>query len=165
MKGTITFRRRLSEGVIVPGVKRKRTAVDVAPLLAEVWDELRVHRERLSEVQVASGLVFPAEDGRHHARTILREPFKRIRAIAGITKRFTPHGCRRTASALIRRAAGSAVSMAIVGHTTDRMHRHYAVVDAREKSEAARKAFRLLEGGSADRSPPASGGDREEATG
>lgn len=61
---------------------------------------------------------------------------------------FTPHGCRRTAAALYRRVAGSAVSKAIVGHTTDRMHEHYAVVSTAERNAAARGAFRLLQGGS-----------------
>lgn len=144
---TITFRRRLSEGELLPGVKRSRKAHDVAPLLEEVAHELDKAMATQSEEQAQSGLVFPAEDGRHHARTLLREPFKRILAHAGITKRFTPHGCRRTAAAFYRRVAGSAVSKAIVGHTTDRMHEHYAVVSSEEKRTAAKGAFRLLQGG------------------
>ena len=145
---TITFRRRLSEGELLPGVKRSRKARDVAPLLDEVEAELDRKLATMSPAERESGLVFPAEDGRHHARTLLREPFKRILAHAAITKRFTPHGCRRTAAAFYRRVAGSAVSKAIVGHTTDRMHEHYAVVSTAERNAAARGAFRLLQGGS-----------------
>ena len=158
---TLTFRRRLSEGELLPGVKRSRKAHDVAPLLDEVAKELDRARAGLSERQKETGLVFPAEDGRYHARTLLREPFKRILARAGITKRFTPHGCRRTAAAFYRRVAGSAVSKAIVGHTTDRMHEHYAVVSSEEKRTAARGAFRLLDGGKNG----GSDGGSEEAAG
>jgi integrase len=120
----------------------------------------------LNEARIASGFVFPAEDGRHHARTILRDPFNRIREAAGITKHFTPHGCRRTASALYRRVAGSAAAMAVVEHTTNAMHLHYAFIEARRRRARPRgKAFKVLEGGVTDRSPPGSGGDHEGATG
>lgn len=142
--GTITFRRRLSEGTVLPGVKRSRTAKDVAPLLPVVRAELELHRRGLNEEQRASGLVFPAEGGGHRDRGVLRKAFEGARRAAGIRQRFTVHGCRRTSSALYRRAAGSVVAKAIVGHTTDAMHAHYAVVDQAEKAAAARGAFRML---------------------
>lgn len=142
--GTITFRRRLSEGEVLPGMKRSRTAKEVTPLLPLVRAELELHRRTLNEEQRASGLVFPAEDGGHRDRGVLRKAFEGARKAAGIRQRFTPHGCRRTSSALYRRAAGSVVAKAIVGHTTDAMHAHYAVVDAAEKAAAAGAAFRML---------------------
>ena len=48
---------------------------------------------------------------------------------AGITKRVTLHGLRRTATDLLRRAAVDPVAAkAIIGHTTDRMRQHYSTV-------------------------------------
>lgn len=155
---TITFRRRLSEGQVLPGVKRSRTAKDEAPLHPVVWAELEAHRAQLGPAELASGLVFPSADGGHHARTVLKRPFKRALKLAGIAKRFTPHGCRRTASALLRRVGGSVVTKAIVGHTTDAMHEHYAVVGMDEKARASREAFRVLEGGRSGE--PGKSGDR-----
>lgn len=151
-KQTITFRRRRSGDEILPGVKRSRTARDVAPLHPAVWAELEAHREDLNDLQRATGLVFPSTEGGYHARSVLDRAFRDSRRVAGIAKRFTPHGCRRTASALYRKAAGSVVSMAIVGHTTEEMHRHYAGPNTAEKVAAARGAFRLLEGGGAGES-------------
>jgi hypothetical protein len=60
---------------------------------------------------------------------------------AGIQKRFTPHGCRRTGAKLYGKTVGTRIAMAIVGHTAERMHQHYAPVDAAEKQAAARAAF------------------------
>ncbi len=98
---TITFRRRLSEGELLPGVKRSRKARDVAPLLDEVEAELDLKLATMSPAERESGLVFPAEDGRHHARTLLREPFKRILAQAGTCAPYiAPGACWQSRSDL-----------------------------------------------------------------
>lgn len=138
---------------VVPGVKRDRFGEDVPPLLEEVLTELRKLRSSFNEVQLASGLMFPTPDGRHHSRTILYKPFNDIREHAGITKRFTPHGCRRTGAKLYGRTAGTRMAMDITGHRTEAMHRHYTPVDAAEKSAAGRRAFaglRVIAGGLED---------------
>lgn len=147
--GTITFRRRLSRGEVLEGVKRSRRAQDVVPLLPEVRVALREHRMRLAP-ELRNKLVFPSEVGGHHDRRIFKTVFPRILRLAQIDKRFTPHGCRRTAAALYRRAAGSVVAKAIAGHVTDRMHEHYAVVSTQEKRDAAQRAFRLVVGGGSE---------------
>jgi len=108
-----------------------------------------------NEAQAASGLIFPAEDGRHHTRTILRDPFKAILKKASITKRFTPHGCRRTGEKLYGRTSGTRMAMEIAGHRTEAMHRHYTPVDGEEKQAAARAAFgglKVIQGGSSPES-------------
>ena len=117
----------------------------IAPLLPEVLEALKAHRADFNPKQQASELVFPSLSGGFRARSVLDKPFARIRAKAGIEERFTPHGCRRTAAALYRRAAGSVVSKSIAGHTTDEMHRHYAIVSSAEKQQAARLAFAGLQ--------------------
>ena len=79
------------------------------------------------------------------------KPFKDIVKAAGIERRFTPHGCRRTGAKLYGRTAGTRIAMDIAGHRTEKMHHHYAPTDAAEKQDAARKAFgglRALESGS-----------------
>jgi integrase len=144
-EGEIHFRQRVSGTEVLPGVKRSRTSKDVAPLLPEVLEALKVHRADFNPKQQASELVFPSLSGGFRARSVLDKPFARIRAKAGIDERFTPHGCRRTAAALYRRAAGSVVSKSIAGHTTDEMHRHYAIVSSAEKQQAARLAFAGLQ--------------------
>ncbi len=134
-------RRRLSEGVETPGVKRDRLGEDAPPMLAEVHDALKAYWATFNAAEASSGLMFPAKDGRHHARTVLRKAFKDILAKAGIHKRFTPHGCRRTGEKLYGKTAGTRLAMEIAGHTTTRMHEHYTPIDASEKQAAARAAF------------------------
>lgn len=163
----ITFRRRISAGQVLPGLKRSRTERDRTPLLPFVEAALDGHRAQLSDVQLRSGLVFPSAQGTHHARTLLNVPFKRMLAEVSIRRRFTPHGARRTASALYRRAAGSAVAMAIVGHRTGEMHLHYSPVADDEKAVAAQTAFRLFTGEPDNKGGPEGGskGARRESIG
>ena len=105
---------------IIPGVKRDRFGEDAPPLLDEVYEVLLADRSAFNETQLQSGLLFPTRDGKHHYRTILSKPFKDICARAGITKRFTPHGCRRTGAKLYGRTAGTRIAMDIAGHRTER---------------------------------------------
>lgn len=140
-KGIVIARRRLSGSEVLEGVKRSRRAVDRVPLLPEVWTVLQAQWAEHTERQVASGLAFPSRSGRHHAKSILRKPVMRIAAEAGIDKRLTPHGFRRTAVDMYRRTSSSVVSKAIAGHLTEGMHAHYSRVDEKEKLEAATKAF------------------------
>jgi integrase len=70
---------------------------------------------------------------------------------AGISKRLTAHGLRRTFNDLARRVSNREVVMAITGHTTDRMFEHYSLVDAAEKQAVS---VRLLELAAASELPP-----------
>ena len=119
--------------------------------LAEVLVELEALRSTFNAEQRASGLLFPTPAGKHHYRTLLHKPFLDICKHAGIEKRFTPHGCRRTGAKLYGRTVGTRVAMDIAGHLTEERHRHYTPLDAAEKNEAGRQAFaglRLIAGGS-----------------
>jgi integrase len=159
-EGVIHFRRRRSGHEVVPGVKRSRTSKDVAPLTDELKAALEAHEAALNDDQKDSGLVFPSEGGGFRSRSVLDEPFRIILKAAGISKRFTPHGCRRTAAALYRKVAGSVVSKAIAGHTTDAMHAHYAVVDAaelRQVGERAGRRLRIIEGSGLSSGPETDG--------
>lgn len=130
--------------------KRDRHGEDVPLLLPEVLEALEAHRATFNEAQRKSGLLFPSRDGRHHSRTVLAKPLVDICQHAGITKRFTPHGCRRTGAKLYGRTSGTRMAMSIAGHMTEAMHAHYAPVDASEKLAAGNRAFlRIRKGGQA----------------
>ncbi|MEO1173665.1 MAG: tyrosine-type recombinase/integrase, partial [Myxococcota bacterium] len=130
----------------MPGVKRDRFGEDVPPLLDEVLVELEALRSTFNEKQRASGLLFPTAQGGFHSRKFLRKPLFDICEHAGITKRFTPHGCRRTGAKLYGRTAGTRMAMDIADHVTDATHRRYTPLDAAEKAKAGRQAF-AREGG------------------
>jgi integrase len=136
--------RRFSGEEIVPGVKRDRFGEDAPPCLPEVLDALKQHWATFNEAQWKSGLMFPAKDGHPFDRGCLRKAFVDIRHRAGITKRFTPHGCRRTGEKWYGRTSGTRMAMEIAGHRTLRMHEHYTPVLAEEKQAAARGAFGQL---------------------
>ena len=158
----IHVRRRISADRVVPGVKRSRSARDVVPLLSGLANVFAWHRARLSEVQRESGWVFPTKAGAPRAKTVLRKPFKDILKHAKIAKRFTPHGCRRTANDLYRQTTSEVVTRSITGHLTHRMHAHYSTVSAEEKVKAATAAFADLvpeEGTAATASNGVSDGD------
>lgn len=134
--------RRVSDGEVVPGVKGDRFGEDTPPLLPEVYEAILEARKTYNEAQLASGLVFPAKDGGLHDRQWLSEAFKEIVKKAGITIRFTPTGARRTGETWYGRTEGtSRVSMAISGHRTEAMHRHYGSAGADEKLELAKRTW------------------------
>ncbi|MEO1229875.1 MAG: tyrosine-type recombinase/integrase [Myxococcota bacterium] len=146
VNGFIKVRRRLSGKDVIPGVKRSRAGADFPPLWPEVAEALHEHRSEFNPAQRASGLVFPTRKGTHRTRTILNNPYKDICERAGITARLTPSsGPRRTATLLYRKAADSAVARHIVGHTTTKMHDHYAPADVEEKMAAADSVRRGLQ--------------------
>lgn len=132
--------RRLSDGEIVPGVKADRFGEDVPPLLPEVYEAILELRTTFNDEQLASGLVFPARDGRHHDRFWLRRAFADCCKRAAITNRFTPTGARRTGETLYGRTVGTR-AMAITGHRTEAMHQHYGSADAEEKLAMADKTW------------------------
>ncbi len=147
-EGVVHLRRRYSGKEVLPGVKRSRISKDVAPLLPELATLLEAKRAAFTDEQRASGLVFPAVRPRHAgdpigpvARSVLDEPFQRWLAKAGITKRFTPHGLRRTAALAYRLAGTSTLARDILGHRTEEMHRHYAPEQTEERRAAAERAF------------------------
>ena len=154
--GVITVRRRVSGKAVVPGVKRSRRSKDVVPLLPELASVLDKHRRSMTAMQLAAGWVFPTADGNTRTGSVLRKPFKVILEKAKITKRFTPHGLRRTANDLYRRVSSEVVTKAITGHVTQRMHEHYSTVTADEKIAAARRAFgEVLQSGGGSGGPSA----------
>ena len=128
--GVIRIRRSRVRGVIRNTTKTgKRRIVPFPPELATV---LRVHRQHLIETQhpgLKHGWLFANAVGKPFANGSLYAKSRVVLKHAGITKRVTLHGLRRTTTDLLRRAAIDPVAAkAIIGHTTDRMREHYSTV-------------------------------------
>jgi integrase len=159
--GKIRFRRRRYHDQTYAGVKgptsSARRRVHEVALTPEHAEDLHEHRARLVAEQhrgLAGGWVFPSRMGGLHANSVLDKPFKDILAHLEITKRFTPHGLRRTCTDLTRQVSSSVVTKAITGHVTDAMHEHYSTVSLVEKRDAMQRVVRLVSGGSCGGSTP-----------
>ena len=87
------------------------------------------------------GLVFPSRAGTYRTPAMLTKPLTRCCQIAGIDKRLSSHGLRRTANDLLRRANGDTVVRAMIGHATSEMTRLYSNVDHDERARAHATAF------------------------
>lgn len=74
-------------------------------------------------------LVFPARGGGLRRSNVLRKPLNEALARAGITKRFTVHGFRRTWVSRARLLADGITQRSIVGHADEAMTERYAWVD------------------------------------
>ena len=115
------------------------------PLTTELAAELKTHRQRLVREQaigLASGWMFPSSrTGGLMSRTALAKPLLAALEAAGIDRRFTIHGFRRTFNNLLRRATTGEVVRSMTGHVTERMTEHYSHVDGDEKRLAVLNAF------------------------
>jgi integrase len=129
----------------------------VYPLVPELIDVLREHRQRLLADQhpgLKEGWVFATTD-REGKEARLACPKAWARALprwlraAGITKHITPHSLRRTNVDLLRRAQVDAVvARSLVGHATEAMRDHYSTVASDEQHEAVNRVVKLVKGGS-----------------
>jgi integrase len=117
------------------------------PLVPELAVVLREHRECLVARQakgLEEGWVFPSAVGGLHPKEVLRKPLRKALNKAGIVRRFTVHGFRRTFNNLSRQVAGEIVTRAITGHATQSMTEHYSQVGGAEKLAAAGQIVRLV---------------------
>jgi integrase len=114
--------------------------VRTVPLTAELAEVLRDLRRN---ARGGAGWVFANEDGGLLGPCALRFPLVRVLKRAGITKRVSVHGLRRTFNNLSRQVAGNIVTRAITGHVTEEMTEHYSHVDRAEKLRAADQVVAL----------------------
>lgn len=127
------------------------------PITAVLVEALRAHRQRLLKEQdrkrLASGLVFPSNTG-----TLLcngggiGKPWARVLEAAGVSRRITIHGLRRTFNNLARQVSSAVVTQAMTGHVTDAMTEHYSHVEQSEKRAAVAQIARMVAQSSGDRS-------------
>jgi integrase len=141
------IRRTVCERELRPLTKtRKARIVGVPEVLTEV---LRRHRERLVAAQhpgLASGLMFPSMKGTPLANSRISAALQDACKEAGIKRRFTSHGFRRTLTDLLRNAhVDPVIAAGLTGHETERMRRHYSTVRSSEAVEAGERVVRLLQ--------------------
>ena len=105
---------------------------------ADLVEVLRWHvkTQLVTPEQKDGELLFPSEFGGFRNANCLQKPFKACAKAAGLDKRFTPRGMRRTFNDLARRARlESIVIKSISGHLTDRMKNLYSTVGEEEQRE------------------------------
>ena len=142
--GLIRIRRAQWRGKVSTTKTGKTRSVPLVPELAVV---LREHRECLVARQakgLEEGWMFPSAVGGLHPKEVLRKPLRKALKSAGIVRRFTIHGFRRTFNNLSRQVAGEIVTRAITGHATQSMTEHYSHVGGAEKLAAAGQIVRLV---------------------
>jgi integrase len=105
---------------------------------ADLMAVLRWHvdTQLVTPEQKNSDLLFPSELGGFRGANVLQKPFRACAKAAGLGKRFTPRGMRRTFNDLARRAKLEGIVIkSVSGHLTDRMKQHYSTVDGEEQRE------------------------------
>jgi integrase len=75
----------------------------------------------------------------------VNKPWHRVLEAAGITRRVTLHGLRRTFNNLSRQVAGEIVTRSMTGHVTHQMTEHYSFVEPAEKRAALASILQLVE--------------------
>lgn len=134
----------------VRGVVRERTKTNKVrriPLAPGVVEELAAQRDRLKErareesirageIVQPSEWIFPGDTGLPRYSTTLAKPMQRALSDAGIARRLTPHGLRRTLNDVLKLVASADVQKAITGHATDRMREHYQHIRIEERAAA-----------------------------
>ncbi len=141
----------------------KTGTVRTVPLTPELGHVLEAHRRLLVQAQhpgLAAGWVFPSVRGGLRTSSSIVKPLVAALKKAGVRRRQTVHGLRRTLNDLLRQVTTGEVVRAVTGHVTERMTEHYSHVAAAEKSAAVSRALRLVVGGAGgdvggDRAPGA----------
>lgn len=143
----LKIRRSVCERKLRPLTKTRRARiVGVPEVLARI---LRKHRETMIEQQhpgLSSGLMFPSKVGTPLANSRICDALKVACTDAGIRRRFTSHGFRRTMTDLLRLAeVDPVVAAGLTGHETERMRRHYSTVRTKEAVDASERVAMLLQ--------------------
>jgi integrase len=143
----LRIRRAVSERELRSVTKtRKARTVGVPEVLVQI---LRKHRERLVSEQhpgLSSGLMFPSKRGTPLSSGRISDALKTACEEAGIKKRFTSHGFRRSLTDLLRNAqVDPVVAAGLTGHETERMRRHYSTVRDLEAVDVSDRVARLVQ--------------------
>ena len=143
----LRIRRAVSDGQVRSITKtEKARTVGVPEVLAGI---LRIHRERLIKEQhsgVSSGLMFPSKRGTPLGSGRISDALRACCEKAGITRRFTSHGFRRSLTDLLRNAqVDPVVAAGLTGHETERMRKHYSTVRDQEAVDASERVARLVQ--------------------
>jgi integrase len=142
--GIIRVTRSQWRGMIgTPKTGKTRTV----PMTAELVTVLREQQRRLAARPLGrEGWVFPGRNGGVIAANALRTALATALKHAGIGRRFTVHGLRRSFNNLSRQVAGEIVTRSITGHVSQEMTEHYSHVGREEKLAAASEVVKLVFG-------------------
>jgi integrase len=143
--GLLCIRRSHWCGRIKETKTGKRRLVPYPKLLA---DAMKLHRQRALVDQHPSlkgGWCFSGSTGKVHTHGRLCKENAAALKRAGINRRVTIHGLRRTMTDLLRLSAVDQVTAAaLIGHDTERMRRHYSTVRHGEVTAAGDRVVRLV---------------------
>ena len=146
-RNVLHIRRSQVRGRVSP-VRRKKNAPRQIPVLPAVAEILRWHRQQMLRTQapgLAAGWMFPSEVGTLRAVSSLAKAFKRCRAKANITARFTPHGLRYTFTDTLRAAGIDPITRReLTGHRTERMQANYSTIRLDEHRDALSRMAELI---------------------
>lgn len=119
------------------------------PLSEPLRIALNEHRQRLLREQapgLSDGWMFPSSVGTLQLAVTLRKPLNRALVAAGIERRFTVHGFRRTWNNLLRQVTSAEITRSMTGHDTEAMFRHYSHIERHEKQAAVDRVLALVGG-------------------
>jgi integrase len=145
-KRVLRIRRSVSRGQLRPTTKTGRARVVGVPAI--LVEKLKEHRRLLLAEQhkgLSSGLMFPSRAGTPLASKSITLALRRALKDAGINKRFTSHGFRRSMTDMLRlTAVDPTIATALIGHATQSMRSHYSTVREYEAVVAGDKVASLL---------------------
>lgn len=145
VRGQLVLEASASKGVWTPTTKTGQTRE--VPLVDELARLLEEHRREMIRAQhpgLASGLVFPSDNGKSRWASSIRKPMKLVAESLGLSVAVGPQVLRRTVNTRLRQVADGTVAQAQLGHVTEEMGLHYARHDVAAKKEALERAFGTL---------------------
>lgn len=146
-RGVLHIRRSQVRGMISP-VRRKKDAPKLIPVLPELAEALREHRQRMLRLQgagLAEGWMFPSQAGTLRTASSLNKAFKRCCERAAITARFSAHGLRYTFTDSLRFAGiDPIIRRELTGHHTERMQASYSTIRLDEHRKALTRMAGLV---------------------
>ncbi|MCA9537001.1 MAG: site-specific integrase [Myxococcales bacterium] len=123
-------------GKVGPTKTKTRRTVPLLPELAAILREHRLDLVRRQAPGLDEGRVFPSAVGTYLRTPGVRKAFIKALAAAGVRRRVTLHGMRRTLNNELRKSADGMVVRAITGHVTEAMTEHYSHVAFEERLAA-----------------------------
>ena len=136
-RGEITIQRaQVRKHVSSTKTGKSRTVPMPAPLARVLQGHRRNQLEQQAEA-LTEGWCFPSKVGDLMYPSSPTKPLKRALEAAGVERRVTFHGLRRTFNNLARQTASGQVVRAITGHVTEAMTEHYSHVGGEEKRQLA----------------------------
>lgn len=144
---TITVARAQYRGTVDTTKTGATRSVPITDELAAVLEEHRAILVATQHPGLAAGWVFPSSGGKPKTSSSVRGALLDALEEAGVRRRQTIHGLRRTFNDLLRQITSGEVLRSMTGHSSAKMSEHYSHVAGEEKQAAVAKAFQVIRGG------------------